>query len=76
MGKKWKLAVASEKRTLRAEHGVTLTEVTLRSGGGVAAVAYTLHSKRTPEEPNFTNLALAEAAFQQEVERCKAQRLG
>lgn len=62
--------MASEKKILKAENGVTLTEVTLRSGGAVAAVAYTLKSKCTPEVPNFDNLPAAEAAFRAEVARC------
>jgi len=61
----------SEKRILRAENGVTLTEVTLRSGGAVAPIAYVVKSKRTPEAPNFDNLAAAEAGFREEVNRCK-----
>ncbi len=62
--------MASEKRVLRSERGVALTEVTLRSGGAIAAVAYVVQSSRTPEAPNFTDLASAEVAFREEVERC------
>jgi hypothetical protein len=62
--------MASEKRILRSEHGVTLTEVTLRSGSAIAAVAYVVQNRRTPEAPNFSNLALAEAAFREEIKRC------
>lgn len=59
----------SEKRILKAEHGVTLTEVTLRSGSAVVAVAYVVKSRRTPEAPNFDNLAAAEVGFNEEVAR-------
>lgn len=62
----------SEKRILKTEHGVTLTEVTLRAGVAVAAVAYVVKSRRTPEAPNFDNLAAAEAGFKAEVARCVA----
>ncbi len=62
--------MTSERNILRSEHGVTLTEVALRSGDAIAAVAYVVRSGRTPEAPNFANVALAEAAFCEEVARC------
>ncbi len=64
--------MASVKRILKAKSGVTLTEVALRSGAGIAAIAYTVKSKRTPEVPNFSSLHTAELAFNDEVARCAA----
>lgn len=66
----------SEQRILRNEAGVTLIEVSLRSGSAVVATAYVVKSRRTPEAPNFDNLAAAEAAFQEEVTRCQAGSQG
>ena len=62
----------SEKKILRSEAGVTLTEVSLRSGSAVVATAYVVKSRRTPEAPNFDNLAAAEIGFREEVARCMA----
>jgi hypothetical protein len=64
--------MASEKRILKSAGGVTLTEVALRSGSAISALAYTVRSKRTPEAPNFDNLPAAELAFRDEVARCAA----
>jgi Na+/glutamate symporter len=60
----------SEKKILRAERGVTLTEVTLHGGFGAAiATRYVVQSKRTPEAPSFSDLITAEAAFDAELKR-------
>ena len=67
--------MASEKTILRAEQGVTLTEVTLRSGSAVVNTAYVVKSRRTPEVRNFNNLAAAEAGFREEVARCAKTNL-
>ena len=64
--------MASEKKIIRAEHGVTLTEVTLRSGSAVVATQFVIESERTPEAPNFSDLVAAETAFREEVTRCVA----
>lgn len=70
----------SNKKVLKAEHGVTLTEVTLSSGSAVVAVAYVAYvayvvkSRRTPEAPNFDNLAAADVGFNEEVARCVPAR--
>jgi hypothetical protein len=64
--------MASQKTILLADRGVTLTEVALRSGGAVVAIAYTVKSRRTPEVPNFTDRGEAEVAFHAEVARCAA----
>jgi hypothetical protein len=64
----------SNKKVLKAERGVTLTEVTLSSGSTVVAVAYVVKSRRTPEVPNFDNLAAADVGFNEEVARCVPAR--
>ena len=66
--------MASGKKILKSEHGVTLTEVTLHSGHGPLAVAYVVQSKRTPHAPNFSDLASAEEEFREEVSRCIAAK--
>jgi hypothetical protein len=65
----------SERKILRSEAGVTLTEVSLRSGSAVVATAYVVKSRRTPEAPNFDNLSAAETGFREEVARCVNAKL-
>lgn len=66
--------MSSNKKVLKAEHGVTLTEVTLSSGSAVVSVAYVVKSRRTPEAPNFDNMAAADVGFNEEVARCVPAR--
>ena len=63
--------MASERGTLQAENGVTLTEVALRSGSAVVAVTYIVQSERTPEVPNFTDLTQADPPSERRSDAAK-----
>jgi hypothetical protein len=67
-GPKDHFIMASRKQLLRAaDCGVKLWQVDLMGDAGVDATAYSLESLRTPERPDFTSLAEANATFDKEV---------
>jgi hypothetical protein len=63
--------MARQHRILKASHGVVLTEHTLSGGSGPVAVAYTVKSRRTPEDFNSQNLASVEDYYAKELARCQ-----
>lgn len=64
--------MSSQKRILESKHGVVLTEVSLMAGtpASVAAVAYSISSKRTPETWNAGTLTEAKRLFDEELAMC------
>jgi hypothetical protein len=66
--------MATEKRILKTEAGVLLKEVRLRGDAGLAAVAYTVSSQRTPEVHSFASASEAGASFDAEVALCRDAR--
>lgn len=55
------------KTIVLAENGVVLTRIELMSGSNVVSTSYTVASRRTPVVQNFTEGALAERAYREEL---------
>ncbi len=62
--------MASEKKILKASHGVTLTEVSLRNGGAIVDCGYVVQTRRSPEVWTFGTLSEAEVRYGDEVSLC------
>lgn len=60
--------MASERRTLKTEKGVSLVEISLRANGNVVDRAYLVKTLRSPETWSFANEVEANARFDDEVQ--------
>ncbi len=63
--------MGSEKKILRAAHGATLTEISLRSNGAIVEQRFHVATLRTPETWNFHTLLDAESRWQDEANLCE-----
>jgi hypothetical protein len=63
--------MASERRTLRRDQGVTLEEVCLRNNGAVVDRGYVVKTLRSPQTWSFGTEAEAIAQFEDEVKTCR-----
>lgn len=61
--------MTTRRTMLKFRNGVTLSELSLQSGGSSVAVTYIVETSRTPETFSFSNIDDAEIGFEREVDR-------